>query len=106
MNRKKRAASYIALFQLVPGALCVSAVGPLSAVLLLQKCAHVVVQPGVVAVDGGAQGSFGGAALGNTLQDSNQVLHAVGVANVFGGGQGFVVGQARLGRAEADKAAV
>src|SRR5690348_17210308 len=57
-------------------------------------------------MDGGAHGGFGRAAFSNAAQYADQVVHTVGIANIFGGSQRFVVGQARLRRAEADKAAL
>src|SRR5579871_2327149 len=78
----------------------------LFAVLVLQEGAHFVFQAGIVAVYGGAQGGFGGAAFGNAPQDANQVIHAVGVTNIFGCGERLIVGQAGFGRAEMNEAAV
>src|SRR6266849_1609071 len=67
-----------------------------ASVALLKVICNPIFHVGVSTVDGGAQGRFSRGAITQALQDALDIAHAIGVANVFNGGQTLIVGDIGL----------
>src|SRR6266849_9289352 len=67
-----------------------------ASVALLKVICNPIFHVGVSTVDGAAQGRFSRGAITQALQDALDIAHAIGVANVFNGGQTFIVGDIGL----------
>src|SRR6266849_6851122 len=67
-----------------------------ASVALLEVIGNPVFHVGVSTVDGAAQGRFSRGAITQALQDALDIAHAIGVANVFNGGQTLIVGDIGL----------
>src|ERR1700680_1003800 len=79
--------------------------GSLLAVLVGEISGQVCFKLPIVAVNGGSQSGFGGAALTDALEDGMDIAEPIGIVDVGHGSQRFGVGHVSFGSGEALKAA-